>query len=170
MKGKSHLICGTIAGLGCAMVSSELNNVGAPEIISMVVCSSFASLLPDIDMPNSKLGKVVKPYAKIINKLFGHRTITHSVLWLIPMIIFLVKYIDTEFALLWAGIITGFMSHIISDTFTKGGVPWLYPFKTKRYHLTNIHSGKMDFLFVILTDIIIIGVYYLINYGFICRG
>lgn len=163
MKGKSHLTCGLIAGIGCAAISLKFKNISPTQFVSIAACSSAASLLPDIDMPNSKLGKKFGFISKIINKLFGHRTITHTFLWIIPLIILLYKYSETEYSYILAGTLVGFVTHIFSDTMTRGGVPWFWPFKRKRYHLTNVNSGERDYIFVIITDILILGAYYFAN-------
>lgn len=162
MKGKNHLTCGIIAGIGCAATGVIFKNINILNAGTMAVCAAAASLIPDIDIPNSKFGRLIKPISKLINKIFGHRTITHSILWIIPLIILYIKNIDNNYAYLVLGSIIGFLTHIFSDTFTRGGVPWLWPFKRKRYHITNVNSGEKDILFIILTDIILIGGYYLL--------
>lgn len=35
----------------------------------------------------------------------------------------------------------GYLAHLIGDTFTKGGVPWLYPFTRTRLRLTTMATG-----------------------------
>lgn len=159
MKGKNHLTCGIIAGVGCAFLGLSIKDINILNAASLAACASVASLVPDIDMPNSKLGRKLGFISKIINKLFGHRTITHSILWAIPLVIL---FINNNYSFLILGALIGFLSHIFSDTFTRGGVPWLWPFKKKRYHITNVNSGEKDILFIILTDIILIGGYYLL--------
>ena len=39
----------------------------------------IASILPDIDHTKSIIGKIFFPIAQVINRKYGHRTITHSV-------------------------------------------------------------------------------------------
>lgn len=161
MKGTSHLTCGLMAGFGYAVLGMCLDNLTPPQAITVAVAAGVASLVPDIDMPNSKLGRKIKPISKTIHKLFGHRTLTHSILWLIPLIILSVKTIGTEYFCVVLGTTLGFVSHILSDVMTRGGVPLLWPYSRKRYHLTNINSGEHDFLITVITDVILIGAYFL---------
>jgi inner membrane protein len=62
---------------------------------------SGASLLPDIDLPTSKLGRVLFWLSTRLEKRFGHRTITHSAiaitaLALLASPLFLVKPLYAE--------------------------------------------------------------------------
>ena len=41
--------------------------------------ASLAALLPDIDHPESLIGRVFLPLSKYIQRKYGHRTVTHSV-------------------------------------------------------------------------------------------
>jgi inner membrane protein len=89
------------------------------------------SLLPDIDTTKSTVGKLVWPIAKLINRKFGHRTITHSALFLLFIFLILkaLYYFDiiqnTDYYMI---IEFATLSHIILDMFTVSGVPFLYPF------------------------------------------
>lgn len=38
-------------------------------------------------------------------------------------------------------VIVGYLAHLIGDTFTKGGVPWMYPFTKTRLRLTTMKTG-----------------------------
>lgn len=35
----------------------------------------------------------------------------------------------------------GYLTHLVGDTFTKGGVPWMYPFSKTRLRLTTMATG-----------------------------
>ena len=91
-----------------------------------VACAIIGSVLPDIDSPRSYIGRVL-PFASIpIERQWGHRTITHSLLCLLalsvmtwPLLIFQTPC--------YAALLLGYMSHIIADCATKSGVPLFYP-------------------------------------------
>jgi inner membrane protein len=127
MKAPAHIATGiTFTGVLCSIF--DINIFQSYAYTSLCV---IFSLLPDIDTTKSTVGKLVWPVAKLINRKFGHRTITHSALFL--LFIFLVLkalyyfniiqnndyYMIIEFAAL---------SHIILDMFTVSGVPFFYPF------------------------------------------
>lgn len=161
MKGTSHLTCGLMAGFGYAALGILFNNFTPPQAITVATTAAIASLMPDIDIPNSKLGRKIKPVSKFIYKVFGHRTLTHSILWFIPLLILFVKTIGTEYFYIVLGTTLGFVSHILSDAVTRGGIPFLWPFSQRRYHLTYINSGEHDFVITVIVDTILIGAYFL---------
>lgn len=147
MQGKYHFVCA--AGAGVATVAIFHNEFSSLYLGSALVLvgSIVGGLIPDIDSPTSAFGKPLKPVSKLINKAFGHRTITHSGLWIVPLLL-LYLYTKNEFVL---GYLIGFVSHLFSDTLTSGGIPWLYPLEKKRLRLTRIKSGDGDMLLTILS-------------------
>ena len=56
-------------------------------------------------------------------------------------------------AILW---FIAYALHIIADSFTKMGVPFLYPFIEKKYGLKLIYASGAEDLFVLLVAIYII--------------
>lgn len=152
MQGKYHFVCALGAGATTvAVFHDDFSSLFLGSAL-VLVGSIVGGLIPDIDTPTSAFGKPLKPVSKLINKGFGHRTITHSGLWLIPLIILYV-YTKNEFVL---GYIIGFLSHLFSDTLTSGGIPWLYPLERKRIRLTRIKSGDGDLLLTILSVIVFV--------------
>lgn len=93
--------------------------------------------------------------------LFGieHRTITHSFIALLTssLIVYIFSY---NAGLIW---LIAYISHLILDSFTKMGVPLLYPFKKKYYGLKLIKTGSSEDLFICLLAIFFICIQYLIN-------
>lgn len=174
MRGKVHFISGLVVGVTTAAFTFSGSVTG---VLASIGASAVGSLIPDIDLPNSTIGKKVKPISIIINKMFGHRTITHAPIWIIPLLI-LHKFMPNIAHGLSANTITllqhtivgyvaGFVCHLLGDMFTVGGIPLLYPFKRTRFHLTNIESGKHDaILSVIVTAICIIAVLACASTGF----
>ncbi len=89
--------------------------------IIFVPVALFATLLPDVDSPYSKLGhhKIFRPF----NFFTKHRGITHSLIFLV-VISFFISIFSKE--ILFAFVL-GYASHIFSDCLTKEGVPLFYP-------------------------------------------
>lgn len=90
----------------------------------------FASIFPDIDHPSSILGKIFYPISKWLNKNHGHRTLTHSYIF-VAVTTFIVGYIESffsdnsHFTLIY---FFGMNSHILFDQMTVSGVAVFYPF------------------------------------------
>ncbi|QJC31482.1 metal-dependent hydrolase [Enterobacteriaceae endosymbiont of Donacia tomentosa] len=116
--------------------------------VSIVTC-----LLPDIDNPKSILGRKIRIFSYFINKIFGHRGFTHSLLSIIiiTFIILNKKFVDVIDVKL--GLIIGYCSHIIADMLTPYGVPLLWPYKKKfRLPLIKKNLFKEDiFCYLYLT-------------------
>lgn len=126
MTGANHVVGGVVfTGVFGAIIG--FNVLSSPFYIGLTV---FASLFPDIDHTKSLIGKAFYPIAKIIDRKYGHRTITHSLLALIVTTI-VVQFIqsaffqDSNITYIW---ILGFVSHLIYDMVTLQGVPLFYPF------------------------------------------
>lgn len=174
MRGKAHLISGLSTGIATAVFTFSGSAGG---VFATIGASAIGSLIPDIDLPNSTIGKKVKPISFVINKMFGHRTITHAPIWIIPLLI-LYKFMPNIAHGLSANTITllqhtivgyvaGFICHLFGDMLTVGGIPLLYPFKRSRFHLTNIESGKHDIILSVIAAIIcIIAVLTCVSTGF----
>lgn len=80
----------------------------------------IGTLMPDIDNPNSMLGK-------FLHLPIEHRTWTHAI-WL-PIILSLLAIMQRWLS--W--LVLGYMLHLIWDNFSRGGVCFLYPIKKYRH-------------------------------------
>jgi inner membrane protein len=127
MKAPAHIATGlTFTGVLCSIYDVNIFESYA----NMGICI-LCSLLPDIDTTRTLIGKSFYPIAKIINRHFGHRTITHSFLFLIFIftllkILFYFNLIQSSDLIMIGSFAV--LSHIILDMFTLAGVPFLYPF------------------------------------------
>lgn len=89
------------------------------------------SLFPDIESPDSFIGRKV-PIISHGNKLiFGHRQVFHSLVgalafFLVSMLIVKGFHLPIQYA--YAAVI-GYLSHLVLDSFNPAGVPWLWPVK-----------------------------------------
>lgn len=95
-----------------------------------IILCGVSSFIPDIDwnMQYSwNLGNV-------------HRKILHNI-WVICIISGLIYLLFRNLILVF-GIATGFISHLLIDSFTVTGVYWLYPIgrKSRKYHLRGPFS------------------------------
>jgi inner membrane protein len=126
MTAPNHLTGGIVfTGLFCSFFS--VNIFANPLFITATL---FGSLLPDIDHTKSWIGKAFYPIAKYLSRNYGHRTITHSVFFLIGICIlsvFIEKNFRADYSI---SIILFFsvLSHLIFDMVTLQGIPLFYPF------------------------------------------
>jgi inner membrane protein len=133
------------------------------------------SMLPDIDHTRSIIGKLFYPLAAWLNKRFGHRTITHSFIFLI-ILFFISAYIEKIFSdnLTYSIIlIFAITSHLILDMITMQGVPAFYPFYRNPCVIPanpvmriNIGNKKAETIFFCITILLMIGCVNLFKNGF----
>jgi len=101
-----------------------------PFSIGYVSGVIIGSIIPDIDEPNSYLGRRSFGMSSKVKQAFGHRGMTHSLLvWAVITAVLLVQ----SPSMFSYGFIIGYILHIIEDFFSVQGVPLFWPFQTKRY-------------------------------------
>lgn len=163
MLGKTHISFGL--GLGAIGITgfSTLTNItlSGAELGIFYSGVALGSLLPDIDEPNSLLGKKTLGISNLIKAIFGHRGFTHSLsfITLLGILLLLLSLLGENF---WNGIplitklsksfggvlelqninffeiglLLGCIFHLMGDMMTLSGVPLLLPFKAQNYHIT----------------------------------
>lgn len=114
MKGREHLIFGAVTGGVIALTICE-NNMGA-----FFGLSCLGALLPDIDLPESTLGRlrIIHPLSKFLFKNIGHRTYTHDIGYLSVLAV-----VTTLLNPLWLGLWVGIFGHLFLDALTVKGIP-----------------------------------------------
>lgn len=168
MHGKGHLAAGLITGAisSCFLYISPVKPL---NIAVFTISSVLGGLMPDIDMPTSTIGKPLKPISKLINKLFGHRTITHAAFWIIPILLLILKFQNETtvsyhlLCIFLEGYLCGFLSHLLGDMMTTGGIPLLYPLQRKRYKLFKNKAGVADSIVVIYVCIVFIAFWIILS-------
>ncbi|MDE2799065.1 MAG: metal-dependent hydrolase [Gemmatimonadota bacterium] len=123
MTAPTHIAFGLLTVAGSFSFFSMPLHHNLPAIAGTII----GSVLPDIDSPRSYIGRVL-PFASIpIEKQWGHRTITHSLLCLLTLSVMIWPLLIWQIPC-YAALILGYMSHIIADCATKSGVPLFYPY------------------------------------------
>lgn len=151
MKAGTHqrggLLCGLITHQFFIASYYEDANVYSKIFIITIYClaTTVGSLLPDIDMTGSQMGKLFPIISKFIAKNFKHRTLTHSLLSLAFFFILiacapLLNIGNDFYIIIMCGLMLGHFSHIILDLFTNQGVCLFYPSK-KKIKLANFKTG-----------------------------
>jgi inner membrane protein len=136
MMGRTHATIGAAAGLAVALAYGQPVQNG----IALAVIGALTALVPDVDHPQS----VIRQRAGIAGwVLFGylkHRGFTHT-FWAWGGLA-LAGYLWHFPAPALATVALAYGSHIVADVMTRGGLPLLYPFTTRMFHLPpNILTG-----------------------------
>lgn len=138
MTGKTHQIAGVTAGIGFLLVSTPPQYQPA-TLAAVLVGSSFAALLPDIDQPASviwdKIPFVGHAAGHVAEEAtFGHRNLTHSLLgfalvggllyWLLSNFPY---YWGIDTTIVFISMMLSYAIHLLADTFTVQGIPVFWP-------------------------------------------
>lgn len=116
----------------------------------------LGALLPDIDTTASFIGRAAAPLAGYFERKYGHRTVTHSFLGM-AMAGLLTLPLFFFYPLGWAGLLTGYLSHLLIDAVNKSGVPLFYPNriravmpKSEQYRISVGSKGETILLVVLV--------------------
>ena len=118
-------------------------NFTLATVLVAMLANQIGGILPDIDQPTAPFWRnlpVGKVFGRVFDKLLGgHRFLTHSLVgvglfsflaWLLLNFIHPLMT-NVDIALVWWAFVIGILSHLVMDSFTKEGVPWLLPIPIK---------------------------------------
>jgi inner membrane protein len=132
MMAATHVLAGVAAWSGGCMLA------GMPAEPAALTAAGLGALLPDIDQPQSWFGRRVRVVSVPVAMIFGHRGITHSLLALFVCLAGLVLLGRDAVA---APVILGYLSHLLCDSITVGGVPLLWPWR-RPFGLRLVRTGS----------------------------
>lgn len=142
MTARTHDLA-AITLLGAVFLSRPLPTMSLSTVLLAIFANQLGGVAPDIDQPTAPLWRnlpIGHLFGRMVDKsLGGHRFLTHSLLGLAlfgflahALLVFLtpvMPHVNTGYV--WWAFIVGMVSHLIMDTFTKEGVPWLLPVPIK---------------------------------------
>ncbi|MDE2588126.1 MAG: metal-dependent hydrolase [Patescibacteria group bacterium] len=141
MTGRTHDLAAFTA-INVFLATSSIPHITLGTAFVAFSANLIGGLTPDIDQPTGALWHKLPGgtlYSRLITPfLGGHRYISHSLLG-----IFLFGFLAKETlvisshtllvnqSLVWWSFMIAYISHLVMDTFTKEGVPWLFPIPIK---------------------------------------
>ncbi len=181
MTGRTHDLI-AFTSLSVVVVASDITHLTLATAVAAVIANQIGGITPDIDEPTAPLWRNL-PSLRFLGKFFGkisggHRFLTHSAPGmalfgllaelLLKTISPLMPNVNTGFV--WWSFMIGLFSHLLADTFTKEGVPWLLPlpFKfglppLKKLRLT---TGKTAESLIVFPGILMFNIFfYAANYN-----
>jgi len=124
-----------------------LTTLGVSLSLVNALVIAVSSLLPDIDTQASIIGKTFPFISARIERRFGHRTLTHSIPFILG-VAFLTLPLILWNSSLYACFITGYASHPFLDTMTVNGVRLFYPFSGAKcvfpFEVNNPHRYRIQ--------------------------
>lgn len=161
MNKPCHISCGIVTATTVAItagISFPLANATIWMPVSFVTVA-VGSLLPDIDIATSSMGRK----APIFSKIFTHRGLTHTLLFpaiMLAAIILADNFIKQRVILssvqsLLFGLILGWVVHIIADLFNSKGCPVFWPASGSKLSFGSFNSsGWQVWLFFFLYTLV----------------
>lgn len=126
MSGTNHIT----GGLLFTGIFASFWNINIFSDAGFFGLTILGSVLPDIDHTKSPIGKLFWPLSRYIDTRFGHRTITHSLLFLLCFSLFsyaMQRLFCPTYPIALILFFSAF-SHLVLDMITISGIPLFYPF------------------------------------------
>jgi inner membrane protein len=142
MTARTHDLA-AITALAVVIALNPLHEVTLSTLLVAILANQIGGIAPDIDQPTAPFWRnlpIGHLFGKVVDRLLGgHRFLSHSLLGLalfgflanllLHVLQPLMRHVDIH--LVWQAFMIGMLSHLVMDTLTKEGVPWLLPVPVK---------------------------------------
>jgi inner membrane protein len=176
MTGRTHDMAAFTA-LTIVVVTQTIPHVTLATGITAVVANLIGGITPDIDQPTAPFWRNL-PIGRYVGKTFdkflgGHRFLSHSIVGAILFISafhYILNVLKPSFPhlnmdVIWWAFIIGYVSHLVMDTFTTEGVPWLLPIPVKfgipPIKAFRVQTGGLIERFTIFPGLMLVTVYFI---------
>ncbi len=174
MTGRTHDLAAFTALNIAFLAYQPFPDMTLATVLTAVGANMIGGLLPDIDNGTSDIWDKMRGgniLAKFIQPLVGkHRMISHSILGMaiIGYILnYLLSWMGTfllvDMEIIWWSVMIGFISHLVTDSMTKQGVPWLFPipfrFGIPPFEFMRMKTGGFIENFIVVPGMIIFNTY-----------
>lgn len=180
MTGRTHDLA-AFTVLSLVALSTPFDKITLATAIASGIANLVGGIAPDIDQPTAPFWRNL-PIGGIIGKtiarlLGGHRFLSHSILGAFIFGVgfnYLLDALHPSFPnlnmqIIWWAFMIGFLSHLVMDSLTQEGVPWLLPIPVKfgfpPFKVFRLTTGGFVERFVVFTLLILFNMYfYYTNY------
>lgn len=181
MTGRTHDLAAFTALNVAFLFAPPLTQPTIGTAFTALGANMIGGLLPDVDNATSDIWDKVRGgnvLARLMRPMIGkHRMISHSLLGMaivgygLKLLLPLVgTVLLVDMNIIWWSIMIGMASHLVTDSMTKQGVPWLFPIP---WHLgippieaLRITTGKFVEKVIVFPGLIALNTYLIYNnYG-----
>lgn len=173
MTGRTHDLA-AFTTLTIMVATQELPAMRLATVFVALAANILGAITPDLDQPTAQFWRDM-PVGSIIGRIVhpllgGHRLISHSLLgmavigYLLKLLlgrVGLVLLVDMN--IVWWAFMLGYFSHLLVDTITKEGVPWLFPLPVRfgfpPFKALRITTGAWTEKFIIFPGLLILNGY-----------
>jgi inner membrane protein len=181
MTGRTHDLAAFTA-LGITAIAVPIDKITLSTGLVAIVANMIGGIAPDIDQPTAPFWRNL-PMAGYLGRsltrlLGGHRFLSHSLVGLLLFgygFRFILNTLQPSFVtlnmdIIWTSFMIGFASHLVMDSFTREGVPWLLPIPVKfgfpPLRALRFQTGGFIEKFIIFPGLILFnGYFYYLNYS-----
>lgn len=169
MKARTHDLA-AITGLGIVVILQPvLPTMSLATVFVALLANQLGGIAPDIDQPTAPFWRNLPVggfFGRFLTKMLGgHRFITHSLVgvalagMLVNVLLGVLQPVmpHVQVSIVWWAFMIGMVSHLIMDSFTKEGVPWLLPIPikfgfppVKKFRITTGKWGENLIVFPLL--------------------
>lgn len=137
MTGRTHDLT-ALTLLNIVVATSTVPKMSVATALVAISACAIGGLAPDIDQPTAALWRrlpIGTFWGQLLSPLFGkHRFISHSIVGIILFgilskfaLILMSTFVLVDIDIVWWAFMIGFLSHLLIDSITREGVPWLFP-------------------------------------------
>lgn len=174
MTGRTHDLVAFTA-LTFVVATQTIPHMSLATAFVAFTANMVGGLTPDIDQSTGALWHRIR-FGSIFGKLLapilgGHRFLSHSVLGIIffgvlaKFILYLISTVLlVDMNIVWWSFMIGLVSHLIADTFTHEGVPWLFPIPIKfgipPVKALRFHTGGLIEKGIVFPGFVLLNLYF----------
>lgn len=180
MTGRTHDLAAFTA-VSYAIATQQVPQLSLGTALFALAANFIGGLAPDLDQPTADLWRRL-PAGSVFSRMIapilgGHRYISHSILGIVLfgfLLNWLLKMASTiilvDMHIVWWAFMLGFVSHLIVDSFTREGVPWLFPIPIKfgfpPFKALRVKTGGFLEKGIVFPSLLLINIYLVYtNYG-----
>lgn len=172
MIARTHDLAAITSLVIIVVLLPALPTLSLGTVIVALLANQLGGIAPDIDQPTAPFWRNLPIggfFGRFLTKMLGgHRFITHSILGLVIMGLLMQMLLTTihpvmpsiQMEYVWWAFMIGMLSHLVMDSFTKEGVPWLLPIPIKfgfpPLKRLRITTGKSIENFIIFPFLVVI--------------
>jgi inner membrane protein len=179
MTGRTHDLA-AVTALGLMTLQFPPGPLSLTTVLVALLANQIGGIAPDIDQPTAPFWRNL-PIGGWVGRVLarglgGHRFLTHSLIgialmgyltWLLLAFISpIMPHVATT--IVWQAFMIGLVSHLIMDSFTEEGVPWLLPVPVKfgfpPMRKWRITTGKFVETIVVFPGLVAINLWYLLSH------
>lgn len=174
MTARTHDVA-ALTALTIWVLAVPQGNITIATALAAVLANQIGGIAPDVDQPTAPFWRNL-PVGHYLGKVFGalvggHRFFSHSLLGVATFsgaALLLLEFMQPimpriDITFVWMAFIIGMLSHLVIDTLTKEGVPWLLPLPHKfglpPIRAWRITTGKATENLVVLPLLVLVTIW-----------